>query len=144
MLQVWILCNDCNDTTEVFFHIIGQKCSHCRSYNTRTIAPPVLPQWIQSHSFCQIILLAQVPRKLGPARASNRKRDSFIASSQLVFLFFFIDPFRIIDSDTFLIGYSSSNYVELKPNLIFFVFLPSKESRITYKQKSPYKSSPLV
>lgn len=44
-LQVWILCNDCNDTTEVFFHIIGQKCSHCESYNTRSIAPPVLPQW---------------------------------------------------------------------------------------------------
>ncbi|KAK3039012.1 hypothetical protein RJ639_027497 [Escallonia herrerae] len=42
--KVWILCNDCNDTTEVFFHIIGQKCSHCRSYNTRTIAPPVMPQ----------------------------------------------------------------------------------------------------
>ncbi|CAL5393186.1 unnamed protein product [Camellia sinensis] len=38
--KVWILCNDCNDTTEVFFHIIGQKCSHCKSYNTRTIAPP--------------------------------------------------------------------------------------------------------
>ncbi|KAJ8431161.1 hypothetical protein Cgig2_030100 [Carnegiea gigantea] len=43
-LQVWILCNDCNDTTEVYFHIIGQKCSHCQSYNTRQIAPPVLPQ----------------------------------------------------------------------------------------------------
>ncbi|XP_075508152.1 E3 ubiquitin-protein ligase MIEL1 [Primulina tabacum] len=42
--KVWILCNDCNDTTEVNFHIIGQKCSHCGSYNTRTIAPPVLPQ----------------------------------------------------------------------------------------------------
>ncbi|KZV46081.1 RING finger and CHY zinc finger domain-containing protein 1-like [Dorcoceras hygrometricum] len=42
--KVWILCNDCNDTTEVYFHIIGQKCSHCGSYNTRTIAPPVLPQ----------------------------------------------------------------------------------------------------
>ncbi|KAG6766523.1 hypothetical protein POTOM_030609 [Populus tomentosa] len=42
--KVWILCNDCNDTTEVYFHIIGQKCSHCKSYNTRTIAPPVLPQ----------------------------------------------------------------------------------------------------
>jgi hypothetical protein len=45
-LQVWILCNDCNDTTEVYFHIIGQKCSHCKSYNTRSIAPPVLPQWL--------------------------------------------------------------------------------------------------
>lgn len=43
--QVWILCNDCNDTTEVYFHIIGQKCGHCRSYNTRAVAPPVLPQW---------------------------------------------------------------------------------------------------
>lgn len=42
--KVWILCNDCNDTTEVFFHIIGQKCRHCQSYNTRTIAPPVLPE----------------------------------------------------------------------------------------------------
>ncbi|KAL1209083.1 E3 ubiquitin-protein ligase MIEL1 [Cardamine amara subsp. amara] len=42
--KVWILCNDCNDTTEVYFHIIGQKCGHCRSYNTRAIAPPVLPQ----------------------------------------------------------------------------------------------------
>ncbi|CAL5347055.1 unnamed protein product [Camellia sinensis] len=42
--KVWILCNDCNDTTEVFFHIVGQKCSHCKSYNTQTIAPPILPQ----------------------------------------------------------------------------------------------------
>uniref|UniRef100_A0A7C8ZPQ2 RING finger and CHY zinc finger domain-containing protein 1 n=1 Tax=Opuntia streptacantha TaxID=393608 RepID=A0A7C8ZPQ2_OPUST len=42
--KVWILCNDCNDTTEVYFHIIGQKCSHCKSYNTRQIAPPVLPE----------------------------------------------------------------------------------------------------
>lgn len=43
---MWILCNDCNDTTEVYFHIIGQKCSHCKSYNTRAIGPPVLPQWL--------------------------------------------------------------------------------------------------
>ncbi|KAF2539215.1 hypothetical protein F2Q68_00022423 [Brassica cretica] len=42
--KVWILCNDCNDTTEVNFHIIGQKCGHCRSYNTRAVGPPVLPQ----------------------------------------------------------------------------------------------------
>ncbi|XP_042516820.1 E3 ubiquitin-protein ligase MIEL1-like isoform X4 [Macadamia integrifolia] len=42
--KVWILCNDCNNTTEVFFHIIGHKCNHCSSYNTRTISPPpVLP-----------------------------------------------------------------------------------------------------
>ncbi|GJV40581.1 E3 ubiquitin protein ligase MIEL1 [Tanacetum coccineum] len=42
--KVWILCNDCNDATEVFFHIVGQKCRYYRSYNTRTIALPVLPQ----------------------------------------------------------------------------------------------------
>ncbi|RZB82182.1 E3 ubiquitin-protein ligase MIEL1 isoform B [Glycine soja] len=42
--KVWILCNDCNDTTEVYFHILGQKCGHCSSYNTRAIAPPVLSQ----------------------------------------------------------------------------------------------------
>ncbi|KAL8195755.1 hypothetical protein R6Q57_025508 [Mikania cordata] len=42
--KVWILCNDCNDTTQVLFHILGHKCRHCRSYNTRSIAPPVLPQ----------------------------------------------------------------------------------------------------
>ncbi|ERN16907.1 hypothetical protein AMTRI_Chr02g264560 [Amborella trichopoda] len=39
--KVWILCNDCSETTEVMFHIIGQKCGHCESYNTRTIAPPM-------------------------------------------------------------------------------------------------------
>lgn len=42
--KVWILCNDCNDTTEVYFHILGKKCGHCRSYNTCAIAPPVFPQ----------------------------------------------------------------------------------------------------
>lgn len=39
--KVWILCNDCNVTSEVIFHIIGQKCSSCGSYNTRTVPPPV-------------------------------------------------------------------------------------------------------
>ncbi|RWW35173.1 hypothetical protein GW17_00000021 [Ensete ventricosum] len=45
-MQVWILCNDCNDVSEVYFHIVGHKCSHCLSYNTRTIAnpPPVSTQ----------------------------------------------------------------------------------------------------
>ncbi|KAJ3681106.1 hypothetical protein LUZ60_015595 [Juncus effusus] len=37
---VWILCNDCTKTSEVFFHIVGQKCPHCKSYNTRTAAAP--------------------------------------------------------------------------------------------------------
>lgn len=34
-LQVWILCNDCGSTSEVQFHIVGQKCPNCKSYNTR-------------------------------------------------------------------------------------------------------------
>ncbi|KAF6175493.1 hypothetical protein GIB67_021983 [Kingdonia uniflora] len=42
--KVWILCNDCNNTNEVFFHIIGQKCNQCNSYNTRTIVAPVVPR----------------------------------------------------------------------------------------------------
>ncbi|XP_074592704.1 E3 ubiquitin-protein ligase MIEL1-like [Curcuma longa] len=42
--KVWILCNDCNDTTEVIYHFIGQKCSHCHSYNTRKTSAPVIPQ----------------------------------------------------------------------------------------------------
>ncbi|CAA6654228.1 unnamed protein product [Spirodela intermedia] len=42
--KVWIACNDCDDTTELAFHVVGMKCRHCRSHNTRTIAPPVLPQ----------------------------------------------------------------------------------------------------
>ncbi|CAL5357581.1 unnamed protein product [Camellia sinensis] len=35
--KVPILCNDCNSTSEAFFHIFGHKCSHCESYNTRVI-----------------------------------------------------------------------------------------------------------
>ncbi|KAK9052810.1 hypothetical protein SSX86_029440 [Deinandra increscens subsp. villosa] len=42
--KVWILCNDCNVTSEVIFHIMGQKCCHCNSYNSRTISPPALPE----------------------------------------------------------------------------------------------------
>ncbi|KAK9282128.1 hypothetical protein L1049_005040 [Liquidambar formosana] len=37
--EVKILCNDCNNTSEVFFHIFGHKCCHCNSYNTRRIVP---------------------------------------------------------------------------------------------------------
>jgi RING finger/CHY zinc finger protein 1 len=33
--RVWILCNDCGSTNEVMFHIVGHKCTSCRSYNTR-------------------------------------------------------------------------------------------------------------
>ncbi|KAE9452270.1 hypothetical protein C3L33_15830, partial [Rhododendron williamsianum] len=33
--MVWILCNDCGSTSEVQFHIVGQKCPNCKSYNTR-------------------------------------------------------------------------------------------------------------
>lgn len=38
--QVSILCNDCNETSTTAFHIVGLKCSHCRSYNTRRISTP--------------------------------------------------------------------------------------------------------
>lgn len=34
---VWILCNDCGKTSEVSFHLVAQKCSDCKSYNTRQI-----------------------------------------------------------------------------------------------------------
>lgn len=33
--MVWILCNDCGETSEVNFHILANKCSNCKSYNTR-------------------------------------------------------------------------------------------------------------
>ncbi|KAF9607458.1 hypothetical protein IFM89_035596 [Coptis chinensis] len=36
--KVWILCNDCNATSEVLFHILGLKCNPCGSYNTRQTA----------------------------------------------------------------------------------------------------------
>ena len=35
--RVDILCNDCNQPSKVQFHILGLKCLHCRSYNTRRI-----------------------------------------------------------------------------------------------------------
>nr|CAD1830056.1 unnamed protein product [Ananas comosus var. bracteatus] len=41
---VWILCNDCNKVSQALFHIVGHKCSHCRSYNTRTISAPPLSE----------------------------------------------------------------------------------------------------
>ncbi|XP_042047257.1 E3 ubiquitin-protein ligase MIEL1-like [Salvia splendens] len=50
--KVWIMCNDCNDTTEVYFHIIGWKCSHCESYNTRTIAPSSVKTVSKLPLFC--------------------------------------------------------------------------------------------
>ncbi|XP_026664536.1 E3 ubiquitin-protein ligase MIEL1 isoform X1 [Phoenix dactylifera] len=46
--KVWILCNDCNEASEVFFHIIGRKCSHCGSYNTRSTSPPAMPPQLNS------------------------------------------------------------------------------------------------
>ncbi|XP_051151113.1 probable E3 ubiquitin-protein ligase RZFP34 [Andrographis paniculata] len=33
--MVWILCNDCEFNAEVKYHILGQKCPNCKSYNTR-------------------------------------------------------------------------------------------------------------
>ncbi|KAM7275259.1 hypothetical protein ACFE04_017125 [Oxalis oulophora] len=33
--MVWILCNDCGQSSEVPLHFVAQKCPHCKSYNTR-------------------------------------------------------------------------------------------------------------
>ncbi|XP_020538227.1 E3 ubiquitin-protein ligase RZFP34 isoform X2 [Jatropha curcas] len=33
--MVWILCNDCGESSQVIFHIIAHKCIKCNSYNTR-------------------------------------------------------------------------------------------------------------
>lgn len=33
--MVWILCNDCGETSEVNFHVVAHKCLKCSSYNTR-------------------------------------------------------------------------------------------------------------
>ncbi|CAN4117148.1 unnamed protein product [Withania somnifera] len=33
--EVWILCNDCTQTSEVNFHMVGHKCPSCKSYNTK-------------------------------------------------------------------------------------------------------------
>ncbi|KAK4281082.1 hypothetical protein QN277_012617 [Acacia crassicarpa] len=39
-IEVSILCNDCNTTSKVWFHILGHKCSQCGSYNTCRISAP--------------------------------------------------------------------------------------------------------
>lgn len=39
--KVDILCNDCNRPSQVLFHVLGLKCSHCRSFNTRRTGPSV-------------------------------------------------------------------------------------------------------
>ena len=36
-IDVKITCNDCNLQSDVKFHIIGHKCTHCGSYNTKQI-----------------------------------------------------------------------------------------------------------
>ncbi|XP_006291570.2 E3 ubiquitin-protein ligase MIEL1 isoform X1 [Capsella rubella] len=41
--EVAILCNDCNKGSKVMFHILGHKCEHCGSYNTRQISTPQDP-----------------------------------------------------------------------------------------------------
>ncbi|KAH7553518.1 hypothetical protein JRO89_XS12G0021300 [Xanthoceras sorbifolium] len=33
--MVWILCNDCGESSEVNYHILAHKCLKCNSYNTR-------------------------------------------------------------------------------------------------------------
>jgi len=36
-MKAKILCNECHETDEVKFHVIGMKCPSCGSYNTRQI-----------------------------------------------------------------------------------------------------------
>ncbi|CAE8612100.1 unnamed protein product [Polarella glacialis] len=36
-VQTQIICNDCQQPSSVGFHILGQKCPACRSYNTRRV-----------------------------------------------------------------------------------------------------------
>ncbi|KAG4186916.1 hypothetical protein ERO13_A08G072900v2 [Gossypium hirsutum] len=38
--EVSILCNDCNSTSTVQFHVLGLKCRKCNSYNTRRVTEP--------------------------------------------------------------------------------------------------------
>ncbi|XP_072052748.1 E3 ubiquitin-protein ligase MIEL1 isoform X1 [Arachis hypogaea] len=38
--EVSILCNDCNNSGRVSFHLFGHKCRNCGSYNTRRISAP--------------------------------------------------------------------------------------------------------
>jgi RING finger/CHY zinc finger protein 1 len=35
--KVKILCNDCQERSEVTFHVLGAKCTKCHSYNTRLL-----------------------------------------------------------------------------------------------------------
>lgn len=86
-LQVWILCNDCNDTTEVYFHIIGQKCSHCKSYNTRTIAPPVLPQWWDDGFPWCVFSQLGVVKSLQPPEHKTERGDLWLHSQSFSILF---------------------------------------------------------
>jgi len=34
-VHVTIICNDCQQTSSVPFHVLGHKCPHCNSYNSR-------------------------------------------------------------------------------------------------------------
>ncbi|MCO5599131.1 hypothetical protein L7F22_053231 [Adiantum nelumboides] len=40
--MVWILCNDCGAISEVTYHVIGHKCTSCKSYNTRQTKGPLI------------------------------------------------------------------------------------------------------
>jgi Zinc-ribbon len=45
ILQVELLCNDCQHSSRVRFHIVGQKCpaSGCGSYNSRRVTIVRIP-----------------------------------------------------------------------------------------------------
>lgn len=58
ILQVSILCNDCNTTSNAPFHIFGLKCSNCDSYNTRRISAAD-HQWLLITRFIEYARLRQ-------------------------------------------------------------------------------------
>ncbi|KAK4440683.1 E3 ubiquitin-protein ligase RZFP34 [Sesamum alatum] len=52
---VWILCNDCEETSEVQFHIVGYKCLRCSSYNTRQIQGGGPPSSCSSSRVAEVV-----------------------------------------------------------------------------------------
>lgn len=47
--MVQILCNDCGAMSKVQFHVVGQKCQNCKSYNTRLAWSPAKGNFLCWH-----------------------------------------------------------------------------------------------
>lgn len=67
--KVAILCNDCNRPSQVLFHVLGLKCSHCRSYNTRRVGAE---SFVNSNSRVVVPTAAQIPgNQIDPVDADD-------------------------------------------------------------------------